>query len=82
MARRMAHREAAASVQPPGSLHHLDPVVPGAAKRRGILPRGVLRPLIGVLGTAALPTGGVPFELAGPGDARIRVPCIHPRAAV
>jgi hypothetical protein len=43
---------------------------------------GVLRLLIGVLGTAALPTGEVPFELAGPGDARIRVPCIHPRAAV
>jgi hypothetical protein len=52
----MAHREAAASVQPPGSLHHLDPVVPGAAKRRGVLPSGVLRLLTGVLGTAALPT--------------------------
>ena len=45
----MACGEAAASVRPPRSLRPLPRSVPGAAKRRVVLPTGAL-------GTAALPT--------------------------
>jgi hypothetical protein len=59
-------------------------LIPSFRARRsdGSFSPGAFSVLTGVLGTAALPTGGVPFELAGPGDARTRVLCIHPRAAV